>query len=73
MQNTNGLYNREKASATRRNLFPGMPSASDFDSLARGLFEDGETNYSEEEKNIFSLNNEVKKIVESINFEDIKK
>ena len=73
VQNTNGLYNREKASATRRNLFPGMPSASDFDSLARGLFEDGETNYSEEEKNIFSLNNEVKKIVESINFEDIKK
>ena len=70
VQNTNGLYNRETAKATRRNLFPGL---SDFDSLARGIFEEGETNYSEEEKNIFSLNNEVKKIVESINFEDIKK
>tara|TARA_Y100000592_G_scaffold101181_1_gene186475 strand:- start:6869 stop:8809 length:1941 start_codon:yes stop_codon:yes gene_type:complete len=70
VQNTHGLYNREKARSTNRNLFPGL---SDFNSLARGIFEEEETNYSEEEKNIFSLNNEVKKIVESINFEDIKK
>jgi hypothetical protein len=69
-QNKKGLYNSEKASATRRNLFPGL---SGFNSLARGIFEEEETNYSEEEKNIFSLNNEVKKIVENINFEDIKK
>jgi len=69
-QNTKGLYNRETSKNTRRNIFPGL---SDFDSLARGIFEESETNYKKEEDNIFSLNNDLKKIVESINFEDIKK
>jgi len=69
-QNTKGLYNRETAKNTTRNVFPGL---SDLSSLARGIFEDAETNYSDEEDNIFSLSGDIKKIVESINFEDIKK
>jgi hypothetical protein len=48
------------ASSTSRNINKGY---SDLSRLARGIKEDQDSNYREEERKIFELNNEVKALI----------
>jgi len=59
-----GLYNREAGKNTPRNLFKGY---SDLRSLSKGIYESKDTNYElEEEKKLFSISYEVKKLIEDL-------
>jgi len=58
-----GSYASEKSKSTPRNVFPG---ALDLMSIGRGIYENKETTYSREEKEILTLNLELKQLHESL-------
>ena len=56
-----GLYSRETGKNTTRNVFKGF---SDLRSLSRGIYENKDTNYGlDEEKKLFEVSYEVKKLI----------
>ena len=66
IKNMMGKVNMEKASNTKRNVFPGMEG---FDRIWKGINEDQETNYkleAQEELKILENNIEIKKIIENL-------
>jgi len=59
-----GKYNREAGKNTPRNLFKGY---SDLRSLSRGIYEDNNTSYGvEEERKLFEVSYEVKKLISDL-------
>ena len=59
-----GKYNREAGVNTPRNIFKGY---SDLRSLSRGIYENNNTNYViEEEKKLFEVSYEVKKLISEL-------
>ena len=59
-----GLYNREAGKNTPRNVFKGY---SDLRSLSKGIYESRDTNYElEEEKKLFNISYDVKKLIEDL-------
>ena len=56
----------EKASSTRRNIIPGGSILT----LGKGIYESEGTSYSEEEKKIFEMSQEVRKLFESLKLRD---
>jgi len=51
------------ASSSRKNIFKGF---HDLERLSRGIKEDVESNYKEEEKRIFEINSEVKNLISGL-------
>jgi hypothetical protein len=59
-----GSYNRETGVNTPRNIRPGK---SALDSLGRGIYEGVDTNYGvDEEKRLFEVNHEIKKLISDL-------
>jgi len=59
-----GKYNREAGVNTPRNIFKGY---SDLRSLSRGIYEDNNTSYGvEEERKLFEVSYEVKKLISDL-------
>jgi hypothetical protein len=57
-------YSKESSGSNRRNVFPGLTGMT---SIARGIYEEMETNYSEEEeKKLFEVTREVKKLIANL-------
>ena len=55
-----GHYNSEKGKKTKRTIYPGYSGLS---SLGRGIYEEKDTNYKEQENKVFQINNEVKSLI----------
>ena len=61
-------FSRETASATKRNILPGLTDISTLDTgIDNGIYENRNTNYQEdEEKTLFNSQNQIKKLVEGL-------
>ena len=56
-------YSKETAGSNSRNVFPGSSGMS---SIARGIYENMETSYSEEERKLFEVTDDVKKLISNL-------
>ena len=61
-------FSRETASATKRNILPGLTDISTlYTGIDNGIYENRNTNYQEdEEKTLFNSQNQIKKLVEGL-------
>ena len=62
-----GSYSKETAGSNRRNIFPGMQGMT---SLARGIYEENETSYYDEERKLFEVSREVKDLISKLETRD---
>jgi len=63
-RNQHGTYNREAGKNTERNIFKGL---SDLRGLSKGIYEGNDTNYQlDEEKKLFEVSYEVKKLINDL-------
>jgi len=60
-------YADEKARSVKRNVFPGY---SDLSSLAGGIYEENQTNYEEQESNLFEVNSRVKNLLTELELKE---
>jgi len=60
-------YSGEAARGNMRNIYKGY---SDLSSLAKGIYEGRQPNYSDEERRLFEVNNEVKKLIDELELKD---
>jgi exonuclease VII small subunit len=63
----NGSWGREAAGGSIRNIFKG---GNELNSLARGIYEDAEPTYSQEEKRLFEVSSEVKNLIKTLEGKD---
>jgi hypothetical protein len=59
-RNYKSKYSEESGKNTKRNVFKGY---SDLFGLSNGIYEEKDTNYEEQENQLFEVNREIKKLI----------